>query len=173
MNYHNIQKDDMLNGTGIRVVLFVSGCTHNCFNCHNPQTHAFDSGIPFDESAKSEILSELSKDYIHGITLSGGDPLNPNNIAEIFELCDSIKQQYKDSKSIWCYTGYTWEELLERANKEYLLSDMIETVFDVIVDGRYIEQLKDENYPFAGSTNQRIIDVKKSLEQNEIVIWNS
>lgn len=172
MNYHNIQKDDMLNGAGIRVVLFISGCTHNCHNCHNPQTHDFESGVLFDEDALSEIYRELEKDYISGLTLSGGDPLNDKNLEGVLDLCLKLKENFPN-KSIWCYTGYTWEELQLRIAKESRLELLLDSFIDVIVDGRFIEDLKDVNYPFAGSTNQRVIDVKATNESNKVVIWKN
>ena len=110
MNYHNITKDDMLNGEGLRVVLWVSGCSHHCKNCHNPITWDPEDGLLFDEAAKEEIFEELSKPYISGITLSGGDPLFCSNRAAISELVKEIKAKFPD-KTIWLYTGYTWEAI--------------------------------------------------------------
>jgi len=162
MNYHNIQSDDMLNGDGLRVVLFVSGCNHNCPNCQNPQTHDVNSGIEFDESAMNELREELSKPYISGITFSGGDPLHPanrDNITNIIKnLSDIIKSQ---NKTIWIYTGYNWDEVKD-----------IEAVklSDVLVDGLFVESLKDVNYPWCGSTNQRVIDVQKSLKEKKVIL---
>lgn len=172
MNYHNIQKEDMLNGSGIRVVLFVSGCTHNCENCHNPQTHSFESGIKFDSNAFDEIVEELKKDYVSGLTLSGGDPLNENNVPEILNLCVRLKEMFPE-KDIWCYTGYTWEELRIRCVNESLLDILMDFYINVVVDGKFIEELKDVSYPYAGSTNQRVIDVEKSIVNNHIVLWNN
>lgn len=172
MNYHNIQKEDMLNGSGIRVVLFVSGCTHNCENCQNPQTHSFDSGIPFDNDAFNEIVEELKKDYVSGITLSGGDPLNERNVTEVLDICVRLKEMFPD-KNIWCYTGYTWEELRIRSSNEPLLDILLGSYVDVLVDGRFIESLKDVNYPHAGSTNQRLIDTKSSIYHSRVILWNN
>lgn len=170
MNYHNITKDDMNNGDGLRVVLWVSGCKHHCPECQNHQTWKVDSGIPFDYSAFNEIFEELSKDYISGITFSGGDPLHNNNIQDIFNLCTFIKSYYKN-KSIWLYTGYTWEELINyqhHLDKSYI---RILEFCDVIVDGRYEKDLRDTNLKWRGSSNQRVIDVQRSLKENKIVLW--
>lgn len=174
MNYMMIRTDDMLNGNGLRVVLFCTACDHYCKNCHNPETWQASNGFLFDDKAKEEIFKELDKDYISGITLSGGDPLNINNLRDINELCKEIKLKYPD-KNIWLYTGYTWEEIINEINSwhqdELILSQIIKNI-DVLVDGKYKEELADVNYPWAGSTNQRVIDVKKSLEKNEVVLWS-
>ena len=165
----------MLNGLGLRVVLWLSGCNHNCYNCQNPQTHDCNSGIPFDLSAKEEIFKELEKDYVNGITFSGGDPLNENNVFELLNLIVEIKEKFK-SKDVWIYSGYTWEELFNNIELDELVTTSISDVrkniiklSDVFVDGRYLEHLKDKNYKWAGSRNQRIIDVKKTLCLDKIV----
>ena len=150
MNYHNIKHDDMLNGDGIRVTLFVSGCNHHCKGCHNPQTWDFNSGILFDEDAKEEIFEELSKDYISGLTLSGGDPLAPQNRDEILKLCKEIKEKFPN-KNIWCYTGYLYEQVKDLPIMNYI---------DILVDGPFMIDLLDVDFPFRGSTNQRIINLK-------------
>lgn len=149
MNYHNITKCDMLNGEGVRVVLWVSGCLHACPNCHNPQTWSPSSGIPFDEQAFEEIRAELENPYVDGITFSGGDPLHPRNYATILGLCSYIKANYP-TKTIWIYTGYTLDELEQ-------LKQEIFTYADVIVDGRFVESLKSPNKKWVGSSNQRVL----------------
>lgn len=176
MHYHNITKSDMLNGSGLRVVLWLSGCDHNCYNCQNPQTHDCNSGIPFDLSAKEEIFQELEKDYIKGITFSGGDPLHQNNIYEVLHLILEIKEKYK-TKDIWVYSGYTWDEIFVSLDSRTMTEEVqnevrkkIILLSDVFVDGRYIEYLKDNKYQWAGSTNQRVIDVKKTLESGYIIL---
>lgn len=146
MNYHNITKEDMLNGDGLRVVLWVSGCSHKCKGCHNPQTWDKNSGIPFDESAKKEIFVELKKSFVDGITFSGGDPLNENNLETINLLIDEIRQTYP-TKTIWLYSGYTYDEL--DAERKAVVDKC-----NVFVDGKFVEELADVNYPWAGSTNQ-------------------
>lgn len=160
MNYHHISKDDMLNGEGLRVVLWVAGCEHHCKNCQNPETHDPKSGIPFDDDAEHELLASIVKDHIDGLTLSGGDPLFPLNRHEITTLCEGFKKLFPH-KTIWLYTGYTWEQIKDLEVMQYI---------DVLVDGRYVEELADIKYEWAGSTNQRIIDVQKSLELNEVVL---
>lgn len=161
MNYHDIVKEDMLNGSGIRTVLFVSGCLHKCKGCHNPQTWASDSGIPFDEDAVEEIREEMRKPYISGLTLSGGDPLYCVNYDTCLELCKQMKKEFPN-KNIWLYTGSVWEDIKTLEIMEYL---------DVVVDGEFKQELKDVKYPYAGSTNQRVIDVRLSLAQDKIVLF--
>lgn len=153
MRYHNITKDDMLNGDGLRVVLWVSGCSHCCKECHNPITWDPNYGLLFDESAKQEIFDQLDKSYISGITFSGGDPLHIQNITTITSLAKEIKEKYPD-KTIWLYTGYDWDEI-----KIYPIMDYL----DVVVDGEFKIDLKDTKLLWKGSSNQRVIDVKKSL----------
>lgn len=160
MNYHDIQKCDMLNGNGIRVTLFVSGCNHHCKNCQNPETWNPKSGIPFDENALNEIYDELKLDYIDGLTLSGGDPMNEANIDDIYTLVSKIKKDFPD-KTIWIYTGYTYDELKNDNTENGEKRRKILEKCDVLVDGKFVEELKDINYPYAGSTNQRIIYLNK------------
>lgn len=168
MNYHDIKHDDMNNGPGLRITLFVSGCSHHCKDCQNPETWSTESGIPFDQAAKDEIFEQLDKDYISGITFSGGDPLNENNKAEVFTLIHQIRNKYNNTKSIWIYTGYTWEEILEEAFP--ILTAILDET-DVIVDGMFEKDLADVNYHWAGSTNQRVIDVQRSLEEHKVVLF--
>lgn len=163
MNFHGIEKDSMLNGEGLRVVLWVSGCNHHCKGCHNPQTWDVDSGRKFTSDTVEELLEELDKNYIKGITLSGGDPFHPDNRYEVGQLCKLIKR-YVPNKDIWIYTGYLFEEVKHLKAIEYT---------DVLVDGKFVQELADVNFPYAGSTNQRVIDVKKSLRQGEVVLWRS
>ena len=164
MNYHNITKCDMLNGEGIRVVLWVSGCSLHCKNCQNPQTWDFNSGIPFDEAAKQELFQALSKDYVKGITFSGGHPLEKENISTVIDLCEDIKMKYHN-KDIWIYSGYTWEKIIKDPTIKQLLPFV-----DVLVDGQYIDSQKDTTLHWRGSSNQRVIDVKKSLSSNQTVL---
>ena len=147
MKYHNILHDDMRNGEGLRVVLFVSGCEHHCKGCHNPQTWDFNSGLDFTGKEIAEIADQLSKDYISGITLSGGECLHPRNLSEITNLCKWIKRAFP-TKTIWCYTGYTYEEVSDLDVMNYI---------DVLVDGKFVEELASVDYMWAGSTNQRVI----------------
>ena len=155
MKYHNITKDDMLNGDGLRVVLWVSGCTVKCDGCHNSCTWDFDDGIEFDESAKQELFTELDKDYISGITLSGGHPLEEKNYETIKELCKEIKDKYPN-KTIWLYSGFEWRFICMAMFK-------ILPYIDVLVDGPFQIDKKDTNLMWRGSSNQRVIDVKASF----------
>lgn len=161
MRYHNITKEDMLNGDGLRVVLWVAGCAHHCKNCQNPITWDPEGGLPFDESAKQEIFEELKKDYVSGVTFSGGDPLYLDTREELFSLIREIKRSYP-KKTIWLYTGYQWEEIRELPVIPYL---------DVVVDGRFIEELKDNNLPWKGSANQKVIDVQTTLSLGKTVLY--
>jgi anaerobic ribonucleoside-triphosphate reductase activating protein len=160
MNYHNITKDDMLNGEGLRVVLWVSGCTHHCFNCQNPITWDVAGGLVFDEAAEKELFDELAKPHIDGITFSGGDPLHPFNREEVFRLIKKVRQELPQ-KTIWLYTGFLWEEICN-------IPEIAE--FDVIAEGKFVQELLDNRIPWVGSTNQRVMDVKKSLEIGEVVL---
>ena len=160
MNYHDITKQDMLNGEGLRVVLLVSGCNHRCPNCQNPITWDENGGLPFDVAAENELFEALNKSYIDGITFSGGDPLFPNNRPEIFRLIKKCKQLYPQ-KTIWLYTGYRWEEISKM--------DGIELV-DVVAEGEFVEALKDNNLHWVGSSNQRVIKVQDTLKTNSIVL---
>lgn len=181
INYHNITHDDMNNGDGLRVVLWLSGCSHHCYNCQNPQTWNPDSGIPFDESAKQEIFNELSKNYILGITFSGGDPLYENNLDEVLKLVKQIRTSFPD-KTIWLYTGYDFDLLNSKYNEykytpfaanadEWLTRWEIISNVDVIVDGEYIDEQKDLTLKWRGSKNQHVINVKESIKNNKIILY--
>lgn len=160
MNYHNITKDDMLNGDGLRVVLWVAGCNHNCIGCQNPETHCLNSGIPFDDDAEVELFKELSKPHISGITFSGGDPLHPQNREEVTLLAKKVKN-ILPVKTVWLYTGYLFEEVKDLEIMNYI---------DILVDGPFILELRDENLEWIGSSNQRVIDIPSTIKQNEIVL---
>lgn len=160
MRYHNITKDDMLNGDGLRVVLWVSGCDHCCKECQNPITWDPNGGLHFDAAAKQEIFDELEKSYISGITFSGGDPLHMSNMYEVKELAKEIRQKYPD-KTIWLYTGSLWEEVRKMEIVKYL---------DVLVDGEFEVAKLDPNLHWKGSANQRVIDVKATLEKGTVVL---
>lgn len=166
MNYHNITSPDMLNGMGLRTVLWVSGCTHNCPGCHNPITHPFNSGIPFTEETYDEIYDKSNHEYISGITFSGGDPLMPQNIDKVTEIAERFKSDFPN-KSIWIYTGYKYEQLLNRSDASRILE-----IADVLVDGRFKIEDKNPLLHFRGSSNQRIIDLKNS-DRNSIKILES
>lgn len=181
MNYLKIEHEDVCNGTGLRVVLWLSACSHHCYNCQNPQTWNPDSGIPFDESAKQEIFNELSKDYISGITFSGGDPLHENNLDEVLSLIKEIRNSFPN-KTIWLYTGYNFDFLKFRYNEykhiprvsyagKWLTRWEIISDVDVLVDGEYIDEQKDFTLRWRGSKNQHVIDVKQSLTQNKMILY--
>lgn len=218
MNYLKIDKEDVCNGEGLRVVLWLSGCSHKCKGCQNPQTWDANSGIPFDESAKEELFRELDKDYISGLTLTGGDPLFENNLDDVLDLITEVNKRYNTTqyidgnsrknrnmlninanrirlscpqKSIWLYTGYKvisvdseYKRIVfDRGNEDIVQQFSFKAVInhnkrteiasmcDVIVDGRYIDSLRDLSYPFAGSSNQRVINVSKSIQKGEVMLY--
>lgn len=161
MNYLKITKDDLLNGEGVRVTLWVSGCHHHCKNCHNPETWNENVGQIFDSKAVQEIYNELSKPYISGLTLTGGDPLYSNNREDIGDLIKEVKRRFPN-KNIWLWTGYKWNVIKDLTFIKYI---------DVLIDGEFIQNLYDPNLIWRGSSNQNVIDVKKSLGQNKIVLY--
>ena len=165
MNYEKIDKCSVSNGLGVRTVLWVSGCDVHCKNCHNQSTWDFNSGIPFTEDTMQEILYDLSKPYIKGLTLSGGHPLDPLNAPEVLKIVKRVKMVFPN-KDIWIYSGYIWEDII----KDETLREIMKYT-DVLVDGAYIDELRDISLPFKGSSNQRIIDVSKSLKANEVILW--
>ena len=165
MNYEKIDKCSVSNGTGIRTVLWVSGCDIHCRNCHNQQTWDFNSGIPFTENTMQELLYDLSKPYIKGLTLSGGHPLDPHNAPKVLEIVKRVKMVFPN-KDIWIYSGYVWEDII----KDNTLKEILKCT-DVLVDGAYVDELRDISLAFRGSSNQRIIDVKKTLDSNEVILW--
>ena len=163
MNYHNITVDDMLNGDGLRTVLWVAGCDHRCPGCQNPETWPERSGIPFDQAAKDELFEALSRDYMTGITFSGGDPLYCSNIATVGALIEEIHEKLPE-KTIWLYTGSLFEDIR---------SLPFIGLIDVIVDGPYIQALRNVQLHWKGSSNQRVIDVKKTLASGKVILWNT
>ena len=176
MNYHNITYPDMNNGDGLRVALWLSGCSHHCYNCQNPQTWDVNSGIPFDESAKEELFRELDKDYISGLTLSGGDPLHEANLDDVLELVNKIRLSFPN-KTIWIYSGYRWSEIFN--DGVYLTRDCagwkrreIVKKCDVMIDGKYMDSLRDPQLKWKGSSNQHVINIEKSMIKGEIVLWD-
>ena len=162
MRYHDITKCDMKNGDGLRTVLWVAGWSHRCPGCHNPITWDPNDGIPFDQAAKEEIFEELSRDYISGITLSGGDPLFPGNRDTVAELIYEIKEKFPE-KTIWLYTGYLWEDVKDLPGISQV---------DVLVDGPYVEVLRDTTLHWKGSSNQRVIDVPSTLRAGQVILWD-
>lgn len=193
----------MMNGSGLRVVLWLSGCSHKCKGCQNPQTWDANSGIPFDESAKEELFRELDKDYISGLTLTGGDPLFESNLDGVLDLVTEVNKRYNTTpneirlsspqKNIWLYTGYKVisvdseykrivfdrenEDILEQFSFKSIINHNKRTdiayMCDVIVDGRYIDSERDITLSYRGSSNQRLIDAQQSLQKGEIVLWQT
>lgn len=167
MNYHNITYPDQNNGPGLRVVIWVSGCSHHCLECQNPQTWDENSGILFDNPAKEEVIKQLKNKYISGVTWSGGDPMHEDNVETVLEFTEKIHDLFPE-KNIWLYTGYTFEEIMNDANlKRKQLLDLC----DVLVDGEYKKELRDISLHWCGSSNQRIIDVKNTLKENKIILY--
>ena len=170
MNYGEIKKYDIADGPGVRVSLFVSGCTHCCEGCFNSQTWDFNFGKPFTEETEEEILKVMSPSHISGFTLLGGEPFEPQNQKVIVELLRKIKKAYPD-KNIWCYTGYLFDRDLlgeSRARCEY--TDEMLSMIDVLVDGEFIAEKRNLMLNFRGSSNQRIILVQQSLKEGKVVL---
>ena len=157
MRYHNIKKDDMLNGDGLRVVLWVAGCSHCCKGCQNPLTWDPEGGLLFDDAAKREIFEQLSQSYISGITFSGGDPMHEANRLDVRNLMAEIKEKYPQ-KTIWMYTGDVWENIYQNPMMQYV---------NVLVDGEFEIDKLDAKLLWKGSSNQRVIDVQASLKQED------
>ena len=171
MNYCGIKKCDIANGWGVRVSLFVSGCTHHCKGCFQPETWDFDYGDAFTEETEKELLDALAPGYIHGITLLGGEPFEPENQRVLVGFIRKVKEMYPQ-KNIWCYTGYLLdEELLKPSRARCEVTDEMLSYIDVLVDGEFQLEKKNISLQFCGSENQRIIDVKASLKENTIILW--
>lgn len=169
MNYANIKKYDISNGMGVRVSLFVSGCKHYCKGCFNSIAWDFNYGYLFTDEVIDEIIESLSPNYINGLTILGGEPLEKENQEDVLKLIKKVKEIY-NNKNIWIYTGFTYEQLYTnpRCNTLYI-NDIINNI-DILVDGRFDENKKDISLLFKGSSNQRIIDVKRSLKEGKIVL---
>ena len=173
MNYATIKWTDIANGEGVRVSLFVSGCTHHCKNCFNQVAWDFSYGELFDEKAEQAILEGLKPDFIAGLSLLGGEPLEPQNQVVLFPFIKKVREQYPQ-KTIWCYTGYVFDALsgaLTATDKNTAYTQALISMFDVLVDGAYIDELKNIRLKFRGSSNQRVIDVKKTLERRECMLY--
>ncbi|MDE7198185.1 MAG: anaerobic ribonucleoside-triphosphate reductase activating protein [Lachnospiraceae bacterium] len=173
MNYSVIKNCDIANGPGVRVTLFVSGCTHHCEGCFNPETWDFQYGEPFTEKTADKMLAMLAPDYIEGLTLLGGEPLEPVNRQALLPLLRAVKERYP-TKNIWCYTGYLFErDVLGTFCTQWAGMQEFLSYLDVIVDGKFILAQKDISLQFRGSANQRIILVQASLEKGRTVLWES
>lgn len=171
MNYGEIKSFDIANGEGVRVSLFVSGCTHHCKNCFNKETWDFNFGKPFTKEVEDSIIEMLASNYIDGFSLLGGEPFEPQNQRVLTPFLKRIKEKFPN-KSIWCYTGYLFDdELLSESRARCECTDEMLSLIDVLVDGEFVQDLYNITLAFRGSENQRIIDVQKSLETGEICLY--
>ena len=173
MNYATIKWCDIANGEGVRVSLFVSGCTHRCKNCFNEVAWDFAYGQPFDEEVQNSILKALESDYIAGLSLLGGEPFEPQNQVALLPFVKRVKELYPN-KTIWCYTGCVLDErrgMLKEKQKMTPVTKELLSLIDILVDGPYIEEMKDIRLKFRGSANQRVIDLKKTRERKSIVLY--
>lgn len=170
MNYASIKPVDVANGTGVRVSLFVSGCTHRCKGCFNSEAWDFDYGDLYTEETQKYILSCLDKTYIRGLSLLGGEPFDPHNQGTLIKLLKEVKEKFP-KKDIWCYTGYDFDKDLngEFAEQNKSTSELL-SMIDILVDGEFVLALKNPSLKFRGSSNQRIIDVQASLKSGETVL---
>jgi anaerobic ribonucleoside-triphosphate reductase activating protein len=172
MYYGAIKKSDIANGEGIRTSLFVSGCRNGCKNCFNKETWAFDYGQPFGADTVEQILSLLRPDYIRGLTLLGGEPMEPDNQRALLPLLSRVREELP-KKDIWCYSGYTLEELLGQSRARCEVTDQMLSYIDVLVDGEFVEEKRNITLKFRGSENQRLIDLKKTLAMGQIVLYDA
>lgn len=173
MNYATIKWTDIANGEGVRVSLFVSGCTHRCKNCFNEVAWDFSYGEPFGEAVQKKIIDALASEYIAGLSLLGGEPLEPQNQEALYPFVKRVREIYP-RKTIWCYTGFIFDEqseILQEKYKNTPYTKELLSMFDVLVDGPYVEECKDIRLKFRGSSNQRVIDLQKTLRQKEIVLY--
>ena len=180
MKFLYMSYPDINNGIGLRVTLWLSGCSHHCYNCQNPQTWDYNAGRTFEEKDRKRLFNILKKDYIDGITFSGGDPLYDFNVAGMLRLVSDIKQTFP-TKTIWLYTGFTWEQIFSTdfsgENRFSKSSKSLTNTFrqeiikmcDVIIDGEYVNNLRDVSLPWRGSKNQRVIDVQASIKSNKVI----
>ena len=172
MNYCEIKNCDIANGIGVRVTLFVSGCTNHCDECFQPQTWDFNYGQPFDGAVQQRIIDMLAPPYINGLTLLGGEPMEPENQRALLPFVKRVKETYPD-KDIWCFTGFVLEsELLkDGSHSRCEVTDQLLSYIDVLVDGRFVKELKDISLRFRGSSNQRLIDMQATLKAGKTVLW--
>ena len=165
MNYLSYNKCDVLNGTGVRCVLWCSGCTHKCQGCFSEESWKFSAGLPFDKEMQDQVMKDLSNPYITGLTVSGGDCLHPRNAKDLLPFLQRVKLELPE-KDIWCWTGHQFEDL-----KNNLLQAQCLEYIDYLVDGKFVKELYEPDLLFRGSSNQRIIDVKKSLTEDKICLY--
>lgn len=171
MNYGEIKNCDIANGTGVRVTLFVSGCTNHCRNCFQPQTWDFNYGKEFDTETENEIYKLLSPSYIQGLTLLGGEPFEPENQRGLLPFLREVKRRFPD-KNIWAFSGFTYEELTSKGSHPNCeCTDEILSIIDVLVDGRFVEEKKNLSLRFRGSSNQRLIDMNETRRTGKVVTF--
>ncbi|MCD8353885.1 MAG: anaerobic ribonucleoside-triphosphate reductase activating protein [Clostridiales bacterium] len=172
MNYAAIKTHDIANGPGVRVSLFVSGCTHHCEGCFNPETWDFHYGQPYTAETEQEILDACDKPYIRGLSLLGGEPFEPANQKALLPLLRQFRERFPD-KTVWCYSGYNYElDMLTGQLGDWAVTKEMLSLLDVLVDGEFVLDQKDLNLRFRGSANQRIIDVPRSLEHDQVLWWD-
>ena len=171
MNYGALKEYDVANGEGVRISLFVSGCTNHCFQCFQPQTWDFDYGKPYTKETEEQILSFLKNDFVSGLSLLGGDPFEISNQRELVTLCSKVKELYPN-KSIWAWTGFILDQdLLEGGKRHCEVTDELLSTIDILVDGPFIQEKKNLMLAFRGSENQRVIDLKASLKKQEVILY--
>ena len=161
MKYNKIRKMDISNGPGVRVSIFLQGCTFKCKNCFNPETWDFNAGLDFNDEVIDEIIELCSKDHINGLSILGGEPMHPNNIMGTIKLSKKFKEAYPE-KNIWVWSGFLFDQVINKEIFDYI---------DVLVDGQFVDELKDYSLDWRGSSNQRVIDVKKTLKKGDIVLY--
>lgn len=171
MNYGAIKKCDIANGVGVRTVLFVSGCTHHCKGCFQPETWNFDYGERYTKETEDEIIESLRPDYVDGITLLGGEPFEPENQHELVKLLRRIKKELPQ-KTVWSFSGYTYEELTGDSRAVCEVTNEMLSMLDVLVDGEFVEAKRNISLRFRGSENQRLIDMNKTRKEGKIVLWD-
>lgn len=171
MNYGGIIFEDVANGLGIRTSLFVSGCRNNCPGCFNKEAQDFNFGMEFTQEVINKILNSIDDEYHAGITILGGEPLEAENLKDVKYFIESFRHKFGDTKNIWLYTGYIFEDIIKASEKS--IRKQIAMLVDVIVDGPFILEKKTTTLPFRGSSNQRIIDSKASIKAGEVIIYNS
>ena len=171
MNYAEIKTFDIANGVGVRTSLFVSGCRHRCQGCFNSEAWDFKAGEPFTHETEDEILRSLEPNYVNGLSVLGGEPMEPENQAALAPFLERVRARYPN-KTIWMWTGFTWEELTQQITRaDTDVKWRVLNCLDVLVDGRFVEAQKDITLRFRGSANQRIIDVQRSIDENRVVEW--
>jgi len=180
MNYAQIRSMDISNGEGIGVSLFVQGCDFHCKNCFNSETWEFSKGQEWNDKTKNQFLKLIEPPFIQRVSILGGEPLHPKNVQNVLKIVDEIRVSYP-TKNIWLYTGYTWEQIMHPVitdiNSEQLkmlqMRKELVNKCDVLIDGRYVDELRDVSLHWRGSSNQRVINVQETLKQNQIVLWES